>query len=53
MKASLRPQCEIFRQHPRSRNRRSRSHRLGRNRLDLLGAGGLQLPASRADFGQV
>jgi len=32
---------------------RRRSILLGRNRLDFLGAGGLLLPGSRADFGQV
>jgi len=37
----------------REKKRPSRSHRLGRNRLDLLGALGLQLPVSRADFGRV
>jgi len=38
MDASSRPQCEIWRQHLRSRKRRSRSHRLGRNRVQSVGA---------------
>jgi len=38
MEAPSRPGCEIFRQHPRSRKWRSRSHRLGRNQVDSVGA---------------
>jgi len=53
MDASSRPQCEILRQHSRSRKRRSRSHRLGQNRVDSVGAVGLLLPPTRPDFGQV
>jgi len=53
MEAPSRPGCEIFCQHPWSRKRPSRSHRLGRNQVDSVGAEGLLLPPSRPDFGQV
>jgi len=53
MDASSRTQCEMLRQHSRSRKRPSRSHRLCRNRVESVGAVGLQLPASPPDFGQV